>query len=101
MTKFISKEFNFDGLYLTYGSDRRFVARFKYGNGGVTSFKKFLKENFTVEEYFNKLENDDIPPLKILEEKGYMSTNMKRALKQMGLPQTWDGFNQYLETVSN
>lgn len=30
MTKFIKAEFNTSGEYLTYGQDRKFVARFKH-----------------------------------------------------------------------
>ena len=56
MTQFVNKDFRYDGLFLTYGKDRRFVARFK--NGGMVAFKKFLRENFTVEEYFDLLAKD-------------------------------------------
>jgi len=53
MTKFNKADFNFDGMYLTYGSDRKFVARFKHR--GPFTKAKFLKEliaNHTVESYF-------------------------------------------------
>ena len=94
MTKFNNKEFNYDGMYLTYGTDRRFVARFK--NGGMVAFKKFLRENFTVGEYFDLLENQDLPPLKVLEIKGYVSPNVARILKHRGYPMTLEGRTQMI-----
>tara|TARA_R100000008_G_C3483277_1_gene114946 strand:+ start:112 stop:435 length:324 start_codon:yes stop_codon:yes gene_type:complete len=93
MTKFINKDFNYDGMYLTYGPDRRFVARFKYG--GMVAFKKFLRENFTVEEYFQLLESS-LGPLKVLETKGYVSPVVTKQLKQRGYPTTQDGFKQMI-----
>ena len=70
MTKFIKSEFNFDGMYLTYGADRKFVARFKH-RGPITK-AKFLKEliaNHTVEGYFSELK--DKAPVKILMDANY------------------------------
>ena len=92
MTKFINKEFNYDGMYLTYGADRRFVARFKYG--GMVAFKKFLRENFTVEEYFANLTCNS--PLQVLETKGYVSPNVAKILKQRGYPMTLEGRSQMI-----
>ena len=95
MTKFINKEFNYDGMYLTYGADRRFVARFKYG--GMVAFKKFLRENFTVEEYFDLLEGRaSCAPVQILETKGYVSPNVAKILKQRGYPMTPEGRSQMI-----
>lgn len=94
MTKFVNKEFNYDGLFLTYGSDRRFVARFKYG--GMVAFKKFLRENFTVEEYFDLLENQDLPPVKVLQTKGFVSPKVAKILKQRGYPMTLEGMDQMI-----
>ena len=95
MTKFINKEFNYDGMYLTYGADRRFVARFKYG--GMVAFKKFLRENFTVEEYFDLLEGRaSCAPVQILETKGYVSPNVAKILKQRGYPMTLEGRSQMI-----
>lgn len=79
MTKFEKAGFNFDGMYLTYGEDRRFVARFK--RGGMASFKSFLVKNFTVEQYFYFTETLRHPPLTVLELKGYVSPAMKKAIK--------------------
>lgn len=70
MTKFIKSEFNFDGMYLTYGADRKFVARFKHR--GPFTKAKFLKEliaNHTVEGYFAALK--DNAPVAILRDANY------------------------------
>jgi len=93
MTKFVNKNFNYDGMYLKY--DGKFVARFKYG--GMVAFKKFLRENFTVEEYFDLLENKGLAPLKVLETKGYVSPNVARILKMRGYPMTLEGRNKMIE----
>lgn len=57
------------GMYLLYGNDRQFVARFKY-NGPFTmaQFKKELIRNHHVEDYFSVL-NQGKAPLEILREK--------------------------------
>ena len=95
MTQFVNKDFRYDGLFLTYGKDRRFVARFK--NGGMVAFKKFLRENFTVEEYFDLLVNENLPPLKVLETKGYVSPVVAKRLKEKGYPVNQAGFKQMIE----
>jgi len=92
MTKFVNKNFNYDGMYLKY--DDKFVARFKYG--GMVAFKKFLRDNFTVEEYFGLLDTG-LPPLKVLETKGYVSPNVARILKMRGYPMTLEGRNKMIE----
>lgn len=69
MTKFIKSEFNYHGGYLTYGSDRKFVARFKHR--GPFTKAKFLKEliaNHSIESYFNAID-DGLAPLVILRDK--------------------------------
>lgn len=92
MTKFVNKNFKYDGMYLKY--DGKFVARFKYG--GMVAFKKFLRENFTVEEYFGLLDTG-LPPLKVLETKGYVSPNVARILKMRGYPMTLEGMNKMID----
>lgn len=65
MTKFNKADFQFHGGYLTYGADRKFVARFKHR--GPFTKSKFLREliaNHTVESYFAALV--DKAPLMIL-----------------------------------
>ena len=98
MTNFDNNQFQFDGMYLTYGPKRRFVARFK--RGGMVAFKKFLRENFTVEEYFSLLDQD-LPPLKVLELKGYVSPNVAKILKMRGYPMTQEGLNQCIKDSWN
>ena len=73
MTKFAGG-FSFDGTFLRY--EGRFVARFKYKNPtkNAKAFQKFLSENFTVEEYFEKV-STEFPPLVVLKAKGYVSPN--------------------------
>ena len=92
MTKFVNKNFKYDGMYLKY--DGKFVARFKYG--GMVAFKKFLRDNFTVEEYFGLLE-DGMAPLKVLETKGYVNPNVAKILKMRGYPMTLEGMNKMIE----
>ena len=91
-TKFKNVDFTYNGMYLHY--DGRFVARFKYG--GMVAFKKFLRENFTVEEYFDLLDSG-LPPLKVLETKGYVSPVVAKRLKEKGYPVTQDGFKQMIQ----
>lgn len=91
-TKFKNLDFTYNGMYLHY--DGKFVARFKYG--GMVAFKKFLRENFTVEEYFGLLDSG-LAPLKVLETKGYVSPNTAKILKMRGYPVTQEGLNQMLD----
>jgi len=78
-------------VFYNHNGERKFVARFKYGTGGKADFLRFLVKNFTPAEYFGKIAQG-LPPLKVLEEKGYVSPTIKRMLKQHGLPQTQEGF---------
>ena len=91
-SKFKNIDFTYNGMYLHY--DGKFVARFK--NGGMVAFKKFLRDNFTVEEYFGLLE-DGMTPLKVLETKGYVSPNVAKILKMRGYPMTLEGRNKMIE----
>lgn len=61
----------------------KFVARFR--TGGVGSFVTFLIKNFTVEEYFGRLDAGE-SPLEVAESKGYMLPHIKKWLKEAGLP---------------
>ena len=85
MTKFSKELFNSDSMYVFYGPERKFVARFK--RGGKADFLKFLIKNFSVEEYFALLDTA-VAPLTALETKGYIHPNMKKALKAAGLAVT-------------
>jgi hypothetical protein len=71
-----------------------FIARFK--NGGVVAFKKFLRDNFTVEEYLGLMDSG-LAPLKVLETKGYVSPNVCNVLKHHGYPMTVAGRDAYIK----
>jgi hypothetical protein len=93
MTIFDRSKLNFDGLYLMY--DDRFVAKFKYQRRSIPSFKSFLARNFSVEEYFTRLEAGE-SPLSVLQSKGYIQPFMRRVLLDAGLPPTPAGREEYL-----
>ncbi len=98
MTKFNKELFNYHGGFLTYGQypDRpKFVARFKYKAGNRAGFQSFLIKNFSVEEYFGRLEAGEAP-LTILESKGYVAAHIKKMLKESGFTPTVEGFRQYV-----
>lgn len=95
MTKFDKTLFNSDSEYVTYGSDHKFVARFKYGRGGKGSFITFLIKNFTVEEYFAQYDSGKAP-LEILQSKGYLLPHIKKMLKQEGYEVSTAGYNAYI-----
>lgn len=73
-TQFTKTNLVKSGMYLFYGNDRQFVARFKH-QGPVTmaQFKKELIANHTPEEYFSLLNHSDYSqrkaPLEILKAK--------------------------------
>jgi hypothetical protein len=102
MTKFDKSLFNYHGGYLTYGPERKFVARFKYRGSDRASFQSFLIKNFTVEEYFTLRETPDpansvgnsYAPLTILEQKGYVLPHIRKQLVARGYPVTPAGFRQ-------
>lgn len=81
MTKFTKENILADGMYVYYAKDgihtpwqeRKFIARFKHC-GPVTKgkFIKSLMKNYTVEDYFAKMEAGD-PPLRILEKDGHLT----------------------------
>ena len=96
MTKFAKENFTNSGGYITYGEDRKFVARFKYAKDGAGSFITFLIKNFTVEEYFNLLDCG-MAPLMIVQEKGYILPHIKRWLKRDGYEVSKSGFDKYIQ----
>lgn len=80
MTTFDNSKFYFDGMYLSYGDsyvNSEFVARFKYVKRDRKHFQRFLVANFTVEEYFAQ-RRENVPPLTILESKGYVCPALLR-----------------------
>jgi len=100
MTKFVKENFTNSGGYVTYGEDRKFVARFKYARDGVSSFIAFLIKNFTVEEYFAQMDKG-LAPLQIVEFKGYLLPHIKKWLKQAGYETSKAGFDKYIEDKIN
>jgi hypothetical protein len=69
MNKFTKDNLIKDGQYLVFGSDRKFVARFKYsGPFTMAKFRKELIANHTPEEYFEAYSAGKAP-LEILKEK--------------------------------
>lgn len=97
MTAFTKNNLVKDGMYIHYVADdeRRFVARFKHARDGQASFMTFLRKNFTVEEYFAKMDAG-FTPLKIVEAKGYLLPHIKRWLKRDGYEVSQAGFQQML-----
>lgn len=93
MTKFIKSEFTPGGYVMYQG---KFVARFKYNQSERGSFLTFLCKNFTVEEYFSRLEAGE-SPLKILESKGYLLPHIKKWLKEGGYTVDQAGFRQFIQ----
>ena len=103
MTKFEKSKFRNSSGYVTYersyvgeGTDHAFVARFKYARDGAGSFVTFLIKNFTVEEYFNRLDAGEAP-LEIVKSKGYLLPHIKKWLKRDGYPVTMEGYEAWFK----
>jgi hypothetical protein len=102
MTKFTKDSFS-GTEYVNYAMPNgtsKFVARFKYVRGSKASFLTFLAKNFTVEEYFARLDGGE-SPLPILQSKGYMQPHIKKHLKSLGYPVTPAGFEQLIQDNVN
>lgn len=102
MTMFQKDLFESSGEYITYfagGERSKVVARFKYQKNGKAPFINCLIKNFTVEEYFSRMEAGEAP-LKIAESKGFLLPHIKKLLKSAGYPTTPAGFNQYMNDKS-
>ena len=67
-----------------------FIARFKYMKRNMGPFMTFLRKNFTVHEYLERMANDE-SPLKIVESKGYIAGHIKAQIKKAGYPVTEAG----------
>jgi hypothetical protein len=81
MTNFTKNNFEYHGGYLHYntGTERKFVARFKYRGPNTCSKSKFqtaLIKHYTVEDYFAKMETDRAP-LQILMDDGVLVFDME------------------------
>jgi hypothetical protein len=99
MTKFIKGNF-YGTEYVDYTNPvdgtTKFVARFKYCRGTKASFLTFLTKNFTVEEYFSRLEKGEAP-LEIVGSKGFIQPHIKKQLKLLGYPVSKTGFEQLVQ----
>ena len=98
MTKFTKDSFSGTEYvnYIMPNGTSKFVARFKYVRGSKASFLTFLAKNFSVEEYFARLDAGE-SPWPILQSKGYMQPHIKKMLKAAGLPVTPAGFEQLIQ----
>lgn len=72
MTKFVKEMFDTAGEYMTYGPDRKFVARFKH-KGPFTKAKliKALVKFYDTETYFARVAKE--APFGILMNDGYVT----------------------------
>ena len=82
--------------YLMPDGMSKFVARFKHAKSSKNSFLTFLTKNFTVEEYFERLDKGE-SPLTILQSKGFIQPHIKKMLKAQGYPVTRAGFEQLVQ----
>ena len=100
MTRFTKQNLIKDGQYITYQptpdsrEDEKFVARFK--RGGAATFMTHLRKNWTVEDYFSRLDTGE-SPLPIAESTGYLLPHIKRWLKKGGYPLSQVGFKQMIQ----
>ncbi len=79
--------------YIFYGL--KYVARLKYGaKSSAPSFRRFLINHFTVEEYFDRIANNEMPN-DILKSKGYLLLHIRQWLKEYGYPQTVEGYENW------
>jgi len=69
------------------------VARFR--TAGIGSFATCLRKNFTVEEYFARMDAGE-SPLPIAQSKGYLLPHIKKWLKQGGYPVNQEGKKQMI-----
>jgi hypothetical protein len=58
-------------------------------------FRAFLAKNFTVEEYFGRLDAGE-PLLLVLQSKGYIQPHIRKWLLELGLPPTTASKEEYL-----
>jgi hypothetical protein len=73
MEKFNREQFDIDGAWVSYdlnNGKNDFIARFKYNKSLQGRFVTFLKNNFTVSEYFN-LRETGMSPIAVLRTKDF------------------------------
>ena len=76
--KFQKELFNYHGGYLTYGSDRKFIARFKYRSGlgpKKADYIRLLTKYYTLESWFEKAKES--APGQILMNDGFVKFDME------------------------
>lgn len=74
--KFQRELFDYSCGYLTYGPERKFVARFKRKGGvGKSDFVRLLCKYYNVEDYMNRKVFE--APLEILIKDGYVKFDMQ------------------------
>ena len=76
--QFQKSEFQYHGGYLTYGADRKFVARFKrtrVGGPNKSDYIRLLTKYYTQENYFERLK--DNAPMQILYEDGFVKLDIE------------------------
>jgi len=102
MANFTKENLSIESEYIIYrnGTESKFVARLKYGQKTSRGpFVTFLTKNFTVEEYFSRMENGE-SPLGIMQSKGFILSHIKKWLREGGYPVTQEGYKQYLDNES-
>ena len=93
----IKKGDNCNYIFYLEGKDIKFVARLKYGaKSSAKSMVRFLINHFTVEEYFDRITNNEMPN-DILRSKGYLLLHIRQWLKRDGFPQTVEGYHAWRE----
>jgi len=113
MTRFTTDNLRIEGTNLIYMpdgyntpyTDRHVVARFggtqqgaiwQLDHTGYESFADFIRNNFTVEEYFDHIAAGE-DPLTAAKGKGYLLPHVKIWLQEDGYPITSEGFKQMIE----
>lgn len=103
MTAFTKENLIKQGAYVLYVPpgpknetyfQRKVVARFKR-MPGAGSFMTHLRKNWTVEEYFARMDALDAP-LQIVAETGYFQPHIKKEMKAGGYPMTIAGKKQMI-----
>lgn len=70
------------------------MAKFKYRPENAPDFISFLVANFTVEEFFGRIDAGESVD-SIAESKGYLSPHVRRELEEAGLPTTLVGRDEH------
>ena len=98
MTAFTKENLVKHGGYIMYVTPEnprgRFVARFKYGRGGMGTFMTHLRKKWTVEDYFAE-EEAGLAPLQIVRKTGYLQPHIKKGLKAEGYEPTVAGYEAW------